>query len=50
MGLRVQKPNGQLRDYLKRKTPLSKSQKRKLKKLEEEKAKEVLVSESFRTL
>ncbi|KAL5701049.1 RNA helicase [Ranunculus cassubicifolius] len=37
-------------DFSKKATPLSKSQKRKLKKLEEEKVKEALLSESIRTL
>ncbi|KAF5184648.1 Atp-dependent rna helicase deah13 [Thalictrum thalictroides] len=49
-GKKKRKTKDTKQDFLKKKIPLSKSQKRKLKKLEEEKAKEVLLSESFRTL
>ncbi|PIA61252.1 hypothetical protein AQUCO_00300647v1 [Aquilegia coerulea] len=49
VGKKKRKTKVPKQDFLKRKAPLSKSQKRKLKKLEE-KAKEGLLFESFRTL
>ncbi|PIA57500.1 hypothetical protein AQUCO_00600312v1 [Aquilegia coerulea] len=50
VGKKKRKTKVPKQDFLKRNAPLSKSQKRKLKKLEEEKAKEGLLFESFRTL